>query len=93
MPRCLFTVEDAFLIKGRGLVVVPGIVPIGEERIQVGDPLLLRRPDGTSISTTIGGLSLPIPNPGHEVVVLLQGFSKDEVPVGTEVWSAEGVNR
>jgi hypothetical protein len=83
----LFVVEDTFFIKGRGLVPVPGIVPIEEERFRVGDPLLLKRPDGTSISTTIGGLERLCPNPRHDVVIMLKGFSKEDVPVGTEVWS------
>jgi translation elongation factor EF-Tu-like GTPase len=92
VTRCLFAVEDTFLIKGRGLVVVPGIVPIGEERFRVGDPLLLKRPDGTSVSTNIGGLEFLCPNPSGEIVVLLKGFSKEDVPVGTQVWSSEGIS-
>jgi len=93
MPRCLCTVEDTFSIKGRGLVVVPGIVPVGEERFRVGDHLLLKRPDGTSISTTIGALEILSPNPRGGIAVLLNEFSKEDVPVGTEVWSAERTDR
>ena len=75
------------MIRGRGLVPVPGIVPIGEERFRVGDPLLLRRPDGSEVRTTIGALELLDPNPNHDVVVLLKELTKDDVPIGTEVWS------
>lgn len=89
MPRCLFKVEDAFLIAGRGLVPVPGIIPVGDERFRVGDPITLKRPDGSAISTVIGGLEFLCPNPRMDVVILLKGLTKADVPIGTEVWSAE----
>jgi hypothetical protein len=87
VARCLFKVEDTFLIKDRGLVLAPGIVPIGDERFRVGDPITLRHPDGTRVCTVIGGLEFLCPNPRHDVVIMLQGFAKADVPVGTEVWS------
>jgi hypothetical protein len=78
------------MIRGRGLVPVPGIVPVGEERFRAGDPLLLKRPDGTELRTTITSLEIMNPNPRHEVVVLLKELTKEDVPVGTEVWSVAG---
>ena len=90
MPRHLFTVSDTFMIHGRGLIPVPGIVPVGEECFRVGDPLLLKRPDGSEVRTAIGGLAHLDPNPNREVVVLLKELTKDNVPVGTEVWSVGG---
>jgi hypothetical protein len=86
----LFIVEDTFAIKGRGLVLAPGIVPVGEERFRVGDPLLLKRPDGSTVDVSIGGVELLCPNPRHNVVIMLKGLSKEDVPVGTEVWSSVG---
>jgi hypothetical protein len=91
--RRLFTVTDTFLIPGRGLVLVPGIAPIDDEQFQVGDSILLKRPDGVEIRTTIGGLELPHPNPKHEVVVLLHEVGKGDVPAGTEVWSQPRLER
>jgi translation elongation factor EF-Tu-like GTPase len=85
----LFTVEDSFAISGRGLVPVPGIVPIGTERFKVGDSITLVRPDGTRVSTSIGGLEIMNPNPKNEIVILLRELSKEEVPIGTEVWSVD----
>lgn len=87
VERRLFTVTDTFLIPDRGLVLVPGIAPVGDERFNVGDSLLLKRPDGIEALTTIGGLELLHPNPNHEVTILLSEFGKDVVPPGTEVWS------
>ncbi len=90
MARCLFTVEDTFLIEGRGLVPVPGIAPQGDERFRVGDPIKLKRPDGSEMVRRIAGLELLCPRPRpDDVVILLKGLGKDDVPVGTEVWSVD----
>jgi hypothetical protein len=86
-------VEDTFLIAGRGLVLVPGIIPIEDERFRVGDLVMLRRPDGTIMSTAIGELELICPNPRHDVVIVLKGLTREDVPVGTEVWSTENRTR
>jgi translation elongation factor EF-Tu-like GTPase len=90
MARRLFIVEDAFFIKGRGLVTVPGIVPEGDERFRVGDPILLKRPDGSRLEWTIGGLEMIHCTPRRQtddVFILLKGLNKEDVPVGSEVWS------
>ena len=94
MPRLLFTIEDRFQIRGRGLIVVPGLAAQGDERFRIGDPLLLKRPDGSSLLWTIGGLEMMITNPvvppeQRRVPVLLIGQNKDDVPAGTEVWSVD----
>jgi hypothetical protein len=78
------------MIRGRGLVPVPGIVPVGDERFGIGDSLLLKRPDGTEVHTTIHGLECLDPNLTNQVVVLLKELAKEDVPNGTEVWSVEG---
>jgi hypothetical protein len=92
MARRLCTVEDTFLIKGRGLLPVPGIAPQGEERFRIGDPILLKRPDGSSLSCQIGGLELICGGlPREDVVILLKGLDKEDVPVGTEIWSVDPV--
>jgi hypothetical protein len=92
MARCLLIVAEIFFIKGRGLVPVPGILCQGEERFRVGDPLLLKRPDGSCLEWKIGGIELiscSPPRPKNEVVILLQGLSKDDVPIETQVWSVD----
>lgn len=89
MARRLFTVEDTFAIRERGLVLAPGIIPEGEERFRVGDPITLLRPDGSSIEAKIGGLELLDPNRRRDVVIMLKGMTKSDVPIGTEVWSVD----
>ncbi len=88
MSRRLLVVEDRFLIKGRGLIAWPGIEP-GAERIGVGDPVELRRPDGTSLRRRIGGIELAMgaPPDRNAPLVLLEDLGKEDLPVGTEIWS------
>jgi hypothetical protein len=86
MSRHLFTVEDTFTIKGRGTVLVPGIVPEGEERFRIGDALRLRRPDGSEVEATIDGIDFfNVPHGAYPIVIRLP---KSDVALGTEVWSA-----
>jgi hypothetical protein len=89
MARQLFTVTGTFSVPGRGIVLIPGISPVGNERFRVGDALLLKRPDGTEIITGIEGLEFLAPNPNHEVTVMLKQLGKNEVPAGTDVWSVD----
>lgn len=90
MSRRLFVIEDSFFIRGRGLIPVPGIVPQGMERFQAGDPILLKRPDGSTLVWQIGGIEMiHTAVPRQDVVILLSGLDKEQVPIGTEVWSVD----
>ena len=90
MARKLFVVQDTIFIKGRGVAALPGIVPEGDERFRVGDLIILKRPDGTELNWQIGGLELMhTPRPRGDIVVLLQGLSKEDVPLGTDIWSVD----
>jgi hypothetical protein len=86
----LFTVTETFLIPGRGVVLLPELRPVGEEKFKIGDPLRLRRPNGAEDSVRIGGLEFLKPLEGNcQLVVMLLGVTQQDVPVGTEVWSVE----
>ena len=88
MTRRIVVVEDTFEIKGRGLLLVPGILPKEGELFRVGDPIRLRRPDGAWIHTRIDDLQCLSSNPpAGDIVIMLAGFAKSDIPVGTEVWS------
>ena len=89
MARRLFVVEDTFAIEGRGLTLVPGIIPEGNEVFRPGDPIMLRKPDGSFFATRIGGLEMVYPNPRRDVVIMLKDLTKADVPIGTEVWSVD----
>ena len=74
-------------------MLLPGLKPVGEQRFKVGDKIRLRRPNAGDLVVTIAGLELPHPNPENEVLILLGELSKDDVPVGTEVWSFDESQR
>jgi hypothetical protein len=90
MARLLFTVEDIWIVRGRGIGPLPGIIPQGDEKFQRGDRLQLRRPDGSTLMTTIAGWDMFNRGPNGEVFILLEkSITKDQVPIGTEVWSVD----
>jgi hypothetical protein len=89
MVRRLFTVEDVVAIKERRVVLFPGIVPEGDERFRIGDAIELRFADGDSRRVSIADFGLTTPNPHDTVVVVLRNEEKDDIPVGTEVWSID----
>jgi len=88
MGRCLFTVTETLAVRGRGVVLLPELKPVGAEKFIVGGPLTLRRPDGSEELVRIGGLEFLKPLEGKcQLVVALWGKTKEDVPIGTEVWS------
>ena len=88
MNRLLFVVEDTFDIPERGVVAAPGIIPEDDECFRIGDRLRVKRPDGSSLDTSIASLELLSPNPTRAVVVMFpKDISKSDIPAGSEVWS------
>lgn len=86
MRRLLFIVEETFTIFGRGTILVPGVVPRGDEVFRVGDRLELRRPDGIVAVVRIDAFDMFNPGPEGAFAVVV-ALPKSEVPVGTAVWS------
>lgn len=78
----LFVVEQVFLITRRGVVLLPGL---GKNIVQVGTPIRLVRPDGSTLDTKVRGIGF---NEFHDILVG-QGLRKEDVPIGTEVWTIE----
>src|SRR5262249_13489608 len=83
----LFMVAGAFTVPGRGLVLIPDVRP--EQRVKVGDAILLRRCGATDLSAEVAGVEVPLPNPQREVLILVRELTNEQVPVGTEVWSVD----
>ena len=87
MTKLLMTVEDAFEIAGRGLIVVPGPLAIdfpGAANLQAE----LRRPDGSIASAPLliqHYFQTPPPKE-YRWGCSFPTLSKQDVPVGTEVW-------
>ena len=88
--RLLFTVTEAFTVPGRGVVLLPELTFVGDEKFSGGESLRLRFADGTEELVQIGGLEFLKPLSGNCLpVIMLRGKSKEDVPVGTEVWATE----
>lgn len=81
----LLTVEDAFLIEGRGVMVLPMITDYsGPTSFSV----VLKKPNGEEASVR-AHLDIPRINPPREpypFICLLAGIGKQDVPIGTEIW-------
>ena len=87
MPRLLSIVEDTFQISGRGVIVMPGIPRQRDWRIKVGDPLFLHRPDGSALQSSVFGIEMASPpHPSCIPLLIGPGLTKDDIPVGTELW-------
>ena len=83
----LLTVEDTFLIEGRGVIVTPKI-PTDSYSGPRSRSVTLRTPDGGE-RTASATLDIPMvspPPPAFYYLCLLTGLTKDDVPIGTEIW-------
>jgi len=72
------------MITGRGVVLMPGL---GENAhyVKTGSKLRLVRPDKSEMQTTIQGITF---NDQHDIL-LAPEVTKEDVPIGTEVWLKE----
>jgi hypothetical protein len=80
----LFKVEDRFLISDRGLVLTPGL-GANVNFVRTGSEIRLIRPDKSEVTTSIQGITF---EGNHDILIPLT-ITKDEVPIGTEVWTIE----
>jgi hypothetical protein len=80
----LFTVTEAFVITGRGVVLTPGL---GENArfVRTGSRIKLVRPDKSELQTRIQGITF---NDHHDILIGPE-VTKADVPAGTEVWLTE----
>jgi hypothetical protein len=80
----LFKVEDRFVISDKGLVLTPGL---GDKVkfVKSGFKIRLIRPDKSEVMTSIKGISF---EGNHDILIPLT-ITKDEVPIGTEVWTID----
>ena len=59
MSDALFTVESTFTIRGRGIVLLPGVSLEQYASVKVGDPLSITCPNGSVIRTEVRGVEYP----------------------------------
>jgi translation elongation factor EF-Tu-like GTPase len=82
-----FTVEDTFLIEGRGLVVAGKLEGL-RHGFRAGARVSIARPDGTRLVSGVRGarVSRPCFAGGVNIDVLLEeAFAREEVPRGSVV--------
>ena len=91
----LFTVENVYIIKGRGVLLSPGVSLEKYAKIKKDDPIELRFPDGRTLNTKIDGLEYPPSviriNTKSDAkrtscILLSSQFKKEDIPNGTDVW-------
>jgi hypothetical protein len=83
----LLTVEDTFLIEGLGLIVTPPI-PVSDYSGTESVSATLRKPSGEE-EVVQSKLQIPRVSPPPQVysyLCLLVGLTKQDVPIGTEIW-------
>jgi hypothetical protein len=91
----LLTVEDSFLINGRGLVVVPPIdLPLEPLRFKpFSDELRIERPDGTEMQAlvkfAIEHLSLVGGGSTWHITAMIPSETKESIPIGSRLFAHE----
>jgi hypothetical protein len=94
----LLTVEDHFLIKHRGLVVVPGLdLPENRRFKPFSDKVVIRKPDGTE-EQCLAYLGLEHFNLGDKgsiwhIILQFPEETKATVPIGSQVFVSEDLLR
>lgn len=82
MGTFLFKVENRFVISDRGLVLTPGLRD-KMKFVKTGSKIRLIRPDKSEVTTLIQGIAFE----GSHDILIPSTITKDDVPVGTEVWT------
>lgn len=81
--RFLFTVHHVFRVEGSGVVLAPGI-PRRSPIIRVGEPIMLKRPDGSSVSGRVRGMASFGASAASVPLLVQLEDPQAEVPPGTE---------
>src|SRR6267142_1072865 len=91
VPSRLIVVADIFEFQDGTLHFSPLVQPevMEREHLKAGDPLELRRPDGTIVRTTLHSLDWPYPSKGKLGLGLDKPLTKMDLPVGTAIWKVE----
>ena len=83
----LLTVEATFFIEGRGVIVTPN-VPVDSYDGPRSLKVILRRPDGQENTASVSlGIPFVTPKPRKlYYLCILSDVTKDDIPIGTEIW-------
>ncbi|MDB4934396.1 MAG: hypothetical protein JWP87_1368 [Labilithrix sp.] len=88
MATRLLVIEDAFVAKGPGVVLMPRFTAAAPPKGKF--PVQLRFADGTTrdVSAEVDVAHMRGPLPPY-AMYRLHGVTPDDVPPGTELWSVE----
>lgn len=88
------TIAATVALPGRGLALDPGIPHDGAvHRVKIGDPLEIRRRDGSVLSTRVAGLEIGGPPQKKSTAIILpQEIAEAEIPLGAEVWHSDSTS-
>ncbi|HZQ17618.1 MAG TPA: hypothetical protein VFA90_02770 [Terriglobales bacterium] len=88
--KLLIVVEDIFEFKDGTLHFSPFVAIAELKEVKAGDRLELRRPDGTTIHTTLYGFDrASSPVRGQWGLSVNKPLTRADIPIGTEVWKAD----
>ena len=85
MARLLLTVAGTKASGTGDIALIPGIDFRAGEEFRAGDPIRLKRPDGSVMRWSIGALTVVSRRPWRkDVCLVIKGLSGDDIPVGTK---------
>ena len=85
MRQKLFVIEDIFQITGRGIIVT-GELESNSPVFKIGSKIVLIRPNREKFDTEVAGFNFSKLANNLVGVLLKNIVSKEEVPIGTEVF-------
>lgn len=90
MNRQLFKITEVFSLENLGLVVAVD-VKSKDVNLKINESIEVVRPDGSSLKTKIAAIPMLSPyNPERMFSFSLpKQISKEDIPIGTEVWSVD----
>lgn len=87
----LFEIDDVFDITGRGCVLVPGVPYASKQEVRVGSEIVVQRPDGSVLETSVSGFEMI--NRGrpmeHAPFSVPKYVRKEDLPPGSRVFLKE----
>ena len=87
--KLLLVVDDIFEFQDGTLHFSPLVGVSALDGLKAGDPLELRKPDGTTIRTTLYAFDWPYPMRERCGLSVNKPLTKRDIPVGTEIWRVD----
>ena len=86
MRKKVLEVEDAFQIKGRGLIVT-GKTLQNAITVKVGESLIIVSPKEKEITVKLLGVEMLSPPVSDSLGLAFANLSKEDIPIGSEIFA------